>query len=289
VPEIRTLIPDIQELVTKKGGWFSDQLATEFGLEVGARVKDSFGERENRGLRLSGLGPKCPRHLWYSIHHPELAEPMPPWAEVKFAFGHMIEALAIALAKAAGHTVEGEQNVLTVDGVTGHRDCVIDGCVVDVKSASSISFKKFKDKTLKENDSFGYLDQLDGYLVGSSSDPLVRVKDKGYLFAIDKQLGHMCLYPHEHRPGHIERRIEEYKRIVAAPKPPACTCGTVADGKSGNIKLDVRASYSPFKYCCFPNLRTFLYANGPVFLTQVVRRPDVPEIDKNGNFVDRFN
>lgn len=279
---IQTLIPDIQKLVTQKGGWFSEELSREFGLEVGLRVKESFGERENRGLRLSALGPKCPRALWYSIHHPELAEPMPPWAEVKFAFGHMIEALAIALAKAAGHTVEGEQDALYVDGVTGHRDCVIDGCVVDVKSASSISFKKFKDKTIKENDSFGYLDQLDGYLVGSSGDPLVQVKDRGYLFAIDKQLGHMCLYEHRHRAGSIEARIKQYKAIIERPTPPGCTCETVPEGKSGNIKLGTVASYSPYKYCCFPSLRTFLYANGPVYLTKVVRQPDVPEIDKHG-------
>ena len=48
-----------------------------------------------------------------------------------YAFGHMIEGLAIGLAKASGHEVLGEQDEIYVDGIRGpHRDCVIDGCVV---------------------------------------------------------------------------------------------------------------------------------------------------------------
>src|SRR5690606_29250687 len=130
--------------------------------------------------------------------------------------------------------------------------------------------------------SFGYLDQLDGYLVASSADPLVQVKDRGYLFAIDKQLGHMCLYEHTARPSGIRERVAFYKSIVEQATPPHCTCGTLPEGKSGNVKLDTKASYSPFKWTCFPQLRCFLYANGPLYLTQVVRKPDVPEINRLG-------
>jgi hypothetical protein len=157
--------------------------------------------------------------------------------------------------------------------------------VVDVKSASSLSFKKFKEKRLAQDDPFGYLDQLDGYLVGSSQDPLVRIKDKGYLLAIDKQLGHMVLYEHRLRERNIRERIAKYKAIVALRNPPGCTCQTIEDGKSGNVKLDTKASYNVFKHSCFPNLRTFLYADGPRYLTKVIRKPDVPEIDKEGNIV----
>ena len=42
-------------------------------------------------------------------------------------------------------------------------DCKIDGEVVDVKSASAMSFKKFKNGTLYEDDPFGYIAQLAGY------------------------------------------------------------------------------------------------------------------------------
>jgi hypothetical protein len=206
---------------------------------------------------------------------------MPPWAEVKFAYGHILEALAITLAKAAGHEVTGEQDALTLEGVTGHRDCVIDGCIVDVKSASSRSFQKFKSGQLALDDPFGYLEQLDAYVVSSAADPLVTNKEQGYILAIDKTLGHMVLYEHTARPEHIVTRIRSSRRIVERTEPPRCECGTRPDGKSGNIQLDVRASYSQYKYCCFPSLRTFLYADGPRYLSEVVRVPDVPEVHWN--------
>lgn len=282
---ITTLIKDIQELVTRKDGWFDDTLSKAFADEVAGRVKGQFENKEKPTLRLSQMGPRCPRALWYSIHSPEQAENLPPWAEVKYTYGHIIEALAITLAKAAGHSVVGEQDAVYVDGITGHRDCVIDGCVVDVKSTSSFGFNKFKDGSLKENDSFGYLDQLDGYVVGSASDPLVHVRDRGYLLAIDKTLGHMCLYEHTIREGNIRDRIARNKEIVARAEPPACECGTRPIGKSGNIGLDVKASYNLYKHVCFPNLRTFLYADGPIYLTHVNRKPDVIEIDKHGKVV----
>lgn len=283
MPSIHTLIPDIQHLITKKDGWFTQEISDALAKEISLRLSAQLGAANRTPtLRLSQMGPKCPCALWHSIHSPHLAESLPPWAEVKFAFGHIIEALTIALAKAAGHEVTGEQDVLSVDGIIGHRDCVIDGCVVDVKSTSSFGFAKFKDGSLAQNDSFGYLDQLDGYLVGSQHDDLVRTKDRGYLLAIDKTLGHMCLYEHKVREAHIKERIKHYKEIVSYNRSPTCQCGTVPDGKSGNLKLDIKASYSSFKHVCFPYLRTFLYSDGPRYLTKVVRIPDVPEVDKHG-------
>jgi hypothetical protein len=288
VPEIKTLIPDIYRTISNKDGWFTEELATNLGQDISITLRAQLGEdRPASRLRLSQMGPRCPRALWYSVHQPELAEPLQAYAEIKFSFGHILEALAITLAKASGHEVTGEQDELVLDGVKGHRDCVIDGCIVDVKSASSRSFQKFKDKSLGQNDPFGYLDQLDGYVVASLDDPLVRVKDRGYLLAIDKQLGHMVLYEHIVRPDSIRARIQDYKRIVESSSPPPCECGTTPDGQSGNIKLDTRASYSNYKYACFPNLRTFLYADGPRYLTKVVRRPaeHIVEVDKHGHIV----
>jgi hypothetical protein len=285
---IHQLIPDIYQLVGKRDGWFNEILASDMGREISLKCQERFAAVERKGsLRLSKLGPECPCALWHSVHHPELAEKVQPWAMIKFMYGDILEALVIALAKAAGHTVEGEQDAVVVDGIVGHRDCIIDGCLVDVKSANSRSFEKFKSKAVMETDVFtvGYLDQLDAYLVGSADDPRLRVKDRGYLLAIDKVLGHMVLYEHHHRPDYIQRRIAEYKEVVGRPTAPACTCQTVADGKSGNFKLDVKASYNPYKYCCRPNIRTFAYSDGPRYLTTVVREPDVQEIDKNGKLV----
>jgi hypothetical protein len=233
------------------------------------------------------MGPRCPKALWHSIHTPECEEALPPWAQVKFSFGHILEALCIALAKEAGHKVEGEQDELIVDGIKGHRDCIIDGAVVDVKSCSSRAFEKLKNKSIAQDDPFGYLDQLDGYVVGSLEDPCVTIKDKGYLLGIDKTLGHMVLYEHVIREQSIRARIKSYKQIVGLANPPACECGTQPYGTSGNITLDTKASYSLFKHTCFPRLRTFLYASGPVYFTHVERRPKdhVLEINREGKVV----
>jgi hypothetical protein len=281
---ISSLIPDIYKLVQTQG-WYDEQHASELSQGVSKRLAIHFNETKVPRLRLSGMGSRCPRALWYSIHHPEMAEALPPWATIKYSYGHILEQLVITLAKAAGHEVTGEQDEVSVDGITGHRDCVIDGCIVDVKSSSSRSFQKFKDGSIKDSDTFGYLDQLDGYLVGSVNDPLVRVKDRAYLLAIDKTLGHLTIYEHKIREQSIHKRIADYKQIVARNTAPNCECKTVELGKSGNLGLDTKASYSAFKHCCFPNLRTFLYADGPKYLTKVVRLPEVREIDKYNHLV----
>jgi hypothetical protein len=288
VTHISTLIDDIYKQVGKKDGWFTSDIANSFGLDLGDRLRLQLSEaKAPPTLRLSQMGPKCPCQLWHSIHSPGEAEPLPPWAEIKYAYGHILEALVIALAKAAGHEVTGEQDRVEVDGIAGHRDCVIDGCIVDVKSASTRSFQKFKDRSLSQDDSFGYLDQLDGYLTGSLHDPLVRNKDTAYLLAIDKTLGHMVLYEHKLREASIRERIAGHKRVVELDRPPVCTCTSIPDGKSGNMRLDVKASYNPYKYCCKPSLRTFIYSDGPRYLTKVVRTPDVPEVDRYGKLVYR--
>jgi hypothetical protein len=274
---INTLIPDIYSLVQSGGGWFHDELAKEFSTDIGLRLQRQLGENEVRNrLSISRLGPSCPRALWYSVHRPELSDPLPAWARIKYSYGHILEGLVTTLAKAAGHEVTGEQDELYLDGIVGHRDCVLDGYVVDVKSASSVAFQKFKAGSFEDN--FGYLDQLDGYCVASMDDPLVRHRDVGYLLVIDKQLGHMCLYKHRVREDHVRQRARECKEIVAKTSPPSCECKVVPYGKAGNLKLDTKASYSPFKYQCFPHLRTFIYSGGPVYLSKVVKVPDVKEV-----------
>ena len=272
-------------MVGQQENWLTSDIANQFTSELTIKLQGSFSPQSRTSLRLSGMGAKCPSQLWYSIHTPLDAEPLPPWARIKYTYGHILEALVIAMAKAAGHEVTGEQDAVSVDGVIGHRDCIIDGNVVDVKSASSRAFQKFKDGSIASDDGFGYLDQLDGYIVGSLDDPLVRNKTSGFLLAIDKQLGHMCLYEHTAREENIRKRIRDHRAIVALDRPPKCTCEEVPEGKSGNYRLGVRASYNAFKYQCKPQLRTFLYADGPRYLTRVVRKPDVTEVDKHGRVV----
>lgn len=280
---IHSLVKDIYAVVEKEENWFTAPRLAEFGVGLSKALNQP---RRIPSLRLSQMGEKCPSQLWHSVHSAEHAERIQPWARIKFDYGHILESYVIELVKAAGHTVTGEQDACTLDGVSGHRDCVIDGCVTDVKSINSLGFQKVK-SGLVGTDQFlrDYLDQLDGYVVASLGDSLVQVKDKGYILFIDKVLGKLHLYEHRIREESIRQRIILYKEIVGRSTPPSCTCETVSEGKSGNVKLGTKASYNPYKYCCNPNLRCFLYANGPAYLTKVVRKPDVVEVDKNGKIV----
>lgn len=281
---ILTVVPDIYHLIKSKDGWFTDELAKSFSEMVARRLQTHLNE--DRGpprLRLSGMGPKCPCVLWNSIHRPDLAEPLPAHAMIKYSGGHITEALAITLAKAAGHDVKGEQDEIHLDGITGHRDLVLDGCICDVKSCSPFSFEKLVEGKLISDDPFGYLDQLDGYVLGCHDDPLVKVHDRAYILGVHLVLGKLHLYEHRVRQRNIRERIALYKSIVNRSTAPKCECGTRPSGKSGNVELDVRASYSPYKWTCFPQLRAFKYADGVKYLSEVRRTPDVPEIDKFGN------
>lgn len=287
---ISTLIADIYELLNRRDGWLNDELASLFAEETSRRLQEQFTADPflRKTLRLSRMGDYCPRELWYMVNRPELAERFPPWASNKFSYGHILEAWALTLARAAGHKVEGEQDELVVDGIKGHRDCIIDGHIVDVKSCSSRQFEKLQAKTLGRDDPFGYLYQLDGYLVGSAEDPLVTSKSTGFILGIDKTLGHMVLYSHERRELEIRERIRRYKDIVGASTPPPCACKTEPEGASGNIKLGTKASYSAYKWECFPRLRAFLYAKGPVYLSHVEKVPNVPEINRDGKIITRL-
>jgi len=290
--KIDTLIPDIYALIQRKDGWFNEELSQRLSSDIASRLTNQLGEgARTPTLRLSRMGPSCPKALWCSIHRPDLADPLPPWAQIKYSFGHIIEGLAVALAKASGHSVTGEQHELVLDSIVGHRDCVIDGCTVDVKSSASISFNKFRSGSFV--DTFGYLDQLDGYVLAAANDPLVTEKRKGYLLVVDKQLGHMCLYPHEvtdERERTLRERIAAYRRIIALPNPPLCECGTITQEATGNVQLDLKAGYSSYKHACHPGLRTFLFAKGPVFFTSVKKKPfnkdgPIVEVDKTGKIV----
>src|SRR3954471_23260274 len=95
---IHTLVSDIQALLSERT------------TEVSFTAKIGHDSSRTPTLRLSQMGDRCPCALWHSIHKPELAEQLPPWAQMKYGFGHMIEAAVIQLAKAAGHEVTGEQD-----------------------------------------------------------------------------------------------------------------------------------------------------------------------------------
>jgi hypothetical protein len=194
---ISTLIADIYKRVTD-GKPFSDENIDAFAKDVAAKLKAKFQDEKPRHLSLSSIGKPCLRQLWYQHNTPELAEPLPPSAKIKFFFGDVLESLVTLFIRESGHKLDFPQKEVTLEGVTGHTDGPVDGRMCDIKSASTLSFKKFTEGTLQDDDPFGYLDQLGGY---SNSDimecpEVTDHKDMSFI-AIDKQLGHLCLatYP----------------------------------------------------------------------------------------------
>jgi hypothetical protein len=239
-------------------------------------------EKREPSLRMSNMGKPCKRQLWYEVNGYD-GEEFRAEHYLKFLYGDIIEELLLFLAEQAGHTVEGRQDELEIEGIKGHRDAVIDGLTVDVKSASSYSFRKFKEGLDPEEDAFGYLGQLGSYVHTGRDDPLVTDKSRGAFLVADKTLGHITLDVHDYPECDFESEYAETKRVMELDEPPDRGFQPEVDGKSGNLKLGVNCSYCAFKETCYPELRTFLYSTKPVYLVKVVRTPNVPELLKGEN------
>ncbi|RTL05384.1 hypothetical protein EKK58_08280 [Candidatus Dependentiae bacterium] len=278
---ISTLVDDIRDVITKKGGW--DSTVSEFfrGAVGDAMDRRFTKEEEERKptLRMSNIGTPCKRKLWYYLNTELRTTDLPAGTLLKFAYGDLIEGLLLSLAKAAGHTVEGEQDEIVVDGIVGHRDAVIDGVTIDVKSASTPSFKKFEKNELRVDDPFGYIQQLTGYVYGGKDDPLVTDKKGGAFLVMDKTLGHIHLDYYDLTPelSLLPSRLVATKMMSTMKTEPYREWEPVPDGKSGNMKLPSACSYCDYKWNCWPGLRGFAYSNGPTYLTRVAKLPAVPE------------
>lgn len=280
-----TIPNDIYKLLTSKTMAVEDEdereaIIQHFADECAQMLREAMGpEQVRKGrLRLSAIGK--PDRQIYNDYHSNDAEPHSGATYIKFLYGHLTEAMLLALVKLSGHKVTDEQKQCRVAGVRGSMDCNIDGVVVDVKSASSYGFKKFKDARLPYDDPFGYVGQIKGY-AHSEGNPLI-----GWL-AMDKQNGTLAWLgydldnlPPELEPimGYdIEARVEALKKLVEGPIPQRCY-DDVPDGKSGNRKLASGCSYCSHKYQCWENLRTFLYSSGSKYLTVVDTTPRVVEL-----------
>lgn len=288
-PKIETLVEDIQRVLEQGVDALPPERLEEFNQMMGANLKRQLETSQPEGsLRMSSIGVPCKRKVWYSVneYNNPLRENLRSETKFKFIYGDLTEELILFLAEVAGHDVVGRQDTQEIEGIKGHMDCIIDGCVVDVKSASTFGFKKFKEHRILEDDPFGYYVQIMSYLYASKDDPRVTVKDKAYFLAFDKQLGHICLDGYE-IPKWFDQIPEMYRRRIEMVKGevPDRDFLPVPDGKSGNLKLGTVCSYCDYKRVCHPGLRTFLYSSGPRHLTTVMKVPDVPEVTET--FTDR--
>lgn len=278
---IDTLVNDMENVILGLGGW--DNAITEYLAESIAKVAENrFSKpQEPRGyLSLSAVGDPCERSLWYKVNMADKGEPLGAEALGTFFYGDLLEAFIIAVVKAAGHTVEGEQERLDVHGVKGHRDLIIDGMTVDVKSASSYGFQKFADHNLREDDPFGYISQLSSYVYAGKDDPKVTDKNRGAFLAVKKDRFKLALdiYDFTEELKTKEQEIEHKKAVVAGDIPEERLPPVPQSKTSPNLKLDTKCGYCQFRKLCWPEARTFIYSSGPVFLAEVVKEPNVPEI-----------
>lgn len=279
---IDTLVEDIYKTLDSPHT-FHQENVDKFTKLLSAIILEKLNKGDHTPtLRMSNLGTTCDRELWYKMNTPELAEKLPPEVRMKFLFGDILETLLLFLAEEAGHTVEGAQDTVELNGVKGHRDAIIDGTLVDCKSASTYSYKKFKDHLTYAQDSFGYLDQLQSYLQASQNDPLLKNKDEAAFLVIDKTLGHIVLDKHPKASMDYNMVVEMKRDVIKAKEPPPRGYEDEYEGLSGNRALGTKCSYCAFKKQCWPGLRTFLYSKGPEFLTHVAKLPRVQEIETPG-------
>jgi len=277
-----TLIPDIYTML-EQGADVEQSHVKEALDEVGSLVREAVetilreGQREGAShLRLSSIG-KPDRQIWYGVQGEE-GESINGQTKIKFLMGHVLEALLICLTKASGHEVTEAQDTVEVEGVIGHQDCVIDGVLVDIKSASSFAFKKFKEGRLSEDDPFGYIAQISAYATKNN-------RKEAAFFAIDKNSSELCILPvHDMEMIDAPSRVNHLKDVVSKDTPPARCYGDLEDGKSGNRKLAIGCVFCSFKKKCWADangghgLRAFQYSNGVRYLTTVAKTPDVEEV-----------
>ena len=284
---IHTVVDDIYRLMETKEADESVDVEAEiekFGESMKSLMRTEFArdrKRDTRTLRLSNIG-RDDRYLWNVVNGTETSDKIKPHTYVKFMYGHLIEEMLLFLTRMAGHEVTDEQKVCEVEGIKGHMDCKIDGVVVDVKSASSFAFKKFKDGTLAMNDSFGYVDQLKAYAHSEGQREIAWLamdKANGHLTVLKYDLDDTQAPIYEYIKGDIAERIRTVKKLVGLEEPEVFCSDLVEDGKSGNLKLGIKCSYCQYKKHCYPELRAFAYSYGPKFLAKVVNEPKVQEIN----------
>ena len=281
--KIETLVEDIYNLFTLDPIDMDedevDKHIDNFGEMLKTHIKDFLYEkpRDRATLRLSIIG-KPDRQLWYDLNKPLGDEQLQPSTRIKFLYGYILEELLLLCTAIAGHEVTDQQKEVEISGVKGHQDSMIDGVLVDCKSASGPSFDKFRYNKLIEDDPFGYIAQISAYAHANGVD-------RAAFLVINKSTGEICLTPVQQMDMiNAKNRVEYLKGMVTNSHIPNRCYDDIPDGKSGNYKLSIGCVYCGHKRECWDDanygqgIRVFRYAKGKRFLTQIGKEPDVEEI-----------
>ena len=276
---IDTLVEDIYSLFTSNEPTkISANVLQEFAKDVTDAVVNALTEerKPRNNLRLSMIGQPA-RKVWYSIRSTEQEE-LAGSDYIKFLYGDILEALLVFLSKVSGHKVSDQQKQVVLNDVVGHQDAVVDNVLVDFKSASSFSFKKFTEGMVFKDDPFGYVAQLSAYAQANNG------KEAGWV-VIDKTTGQIAYCPvHQMEMINASQKIDYLRNAIKDSEPPSRCYDDVPDGKSGNMQLATGCNYCAYKFDCWSDanngkgLRAFQYANSVKYLTKVDREPNVPEL-----------
>ena len=281
--QIETLVKDIYDLFSldpiKMDEKEVDKHIDNFGEMLKVHIKAfMYEEPRTRGnLRLSAIG-KPDRQLWYDVNSKNEIEDLTSSTRIKFLYGYILEELLLLCASIAGHKVTDQQKEVNIEGVLGHQDSMIDDVLIDCKSASSYSFKKFKQNNLLEDDPFGYIAQISAYAEANQVD-------KAAFLVIDKSSGEICLTPvHQMEMINAKERVKHLKGMVSDSHVPDRCYAPIADGESGNLKLAIGCIYCSHKRECWQDanhgqgIRAFRYSRGLNYLVKVAKEPKVEEV-----------
>ena len=163
------LVKDYLQRVSRGEEKISPAILKEFKNSCADALEKQFDKQKWR-LRMSGVGkPLCQQQLGKE----GIEEELDYSTVMRFIFGDLIEAVAIAILKGAGVEVSDQQKRVSTDiagkTISGSMDLKIKGLdgtkkIWDIKSASPYSFdRKFGNlggyDSLKKDDPFGYIAQ----------------------------------------------------------------------------------------------------------------------------------
>jgi len=290
VKTIDTIVEDIYEVLENghpEHGVFANSLSQRLYSTAsrGLRPRDRSKRNRRGGVWFSNYGDPCVRKLWYGVHLGNKRKNRNPSLGHKFLLGNVMEDIVLELAKLAGHSVGHEQRSVELDGRTGRIDAVIDGVLVDVKTASPSAFRKFQSGLKREDDSFGNIPQLLGYLHVLRDTGLLDSRNEAAFLVINRGSGELHLDRHTFSDAEIDdvpNTFEHVRRTAEADTIPERYYSSSPEGKSGNLAIAFECQFCDFKKECWPGLRTFEYKYNNytrlVDLCHIEREPRVKEI-----------
>ena len=240
----------------------SSTIINEFGEACKDALKKHFTEERDKNFkpRMSSIGrPLCQLQMEKSGAESDT----PSYnSKMRFIFGDLVEALAVAILKSSGIKIDNYQKKVShdfgKDKINGTYDVKIMDKIWDIKSASPYSFKhKFSEgfDAILKDDTFGYASQ--GYLYAKAEGV-----DFGGWIAIDKSSGEWAVVETPiNDEKHSKDLLDKAERNVKALnnnepfKREYEDIEETFNGKlTGNRVLGKECSFCSYKKACWGNI-----------------------------------